>query len=214
MRRTSAAGEPDESLRRRHVLRTRNAIIQAALQAFAEQGFSATTIEDIADRADVASRTFFRYFPTKDAVLFHDSDGMLERVRSLLASRPATEQPPTSVLFACSAIADDLAADTPRMRLLARLAHEEPKLLGSQRIMMLQQFESAIVAALAERHGIDGSDMGLRATTAAMLSALGVAFECWIEAGATGPLAPALVESVAACRNAFAGHPAQRDSDD
>jgi AcrR family transcriptional regulator len=199
----TASAAPSDSLRRRHVLRTREAIVRASLEAFAERGFAGTTVEDIARRADVASRTFFRHFPTKEAVLFHDSEEVLAGMRARLSSRPAGEEPHVSLLAACSAIADGLAADTDRMRLLVRLSQEEPKLLAYQRIMMLQHFEADIVVTLADRHGIDRSDVGLQATTAAILSALGVAFQCWIDGGATGSLAPVLAEAVAACHLAF-----------
>lgn len=199
----TASAVPKDSLRRRHVLRTREAIVRASMEAFSERGFAGTTVDDIARRADVASRTFFRHFPTKEAVLFHDSDEVLAGMRALLSSRPATEQPHESLLAACAAVADEIAADTERMRLLVRLAQEEPKLLAYQRIMMLQHFEADIVVTLADRSGIDRSDVGLQATTAAILSALGVAFQCWIEGGATGSLAPVLSEAVAACHLAF-----------
>src|SRR5207244_2261335 len=61
-------------LRERHMDRTRAAIVDAALALFSEQGFTETTVDAIAERADVGRRTFFRYFPAKESVLFHDID--------------------------------------------------------------------------------------------------------------------------------------------
>jgi TetR/AcrR family transcriptional regulator, regulator of mycofactocin system len=57
-------------LRERKKLAMRQAILDAAYDLFAERGFAATTIDDIAERVGVSPRTIFRYFDTKEALLF------------------------------------------------------------------------------------------------------------------------------------------------
>ena len=78
-------------LRERKKQRTREQIVEAAARLFAERGYDATTIADIAAAADIAPRTFFAYFPSKEAVVFHDADRDFEGLTAALASRPEGE---------------------------------------------------------------------------------------------------------------------------
>lgn len=69
--------------------RTRRTIQAEALRLFAEKGFQATTVEEIAAAAEVAPRTFFRYFPTKDEVVFWPE--YLSLLPEFVAARPDGE---------------------------------------------------------------------------------------------------------------------------
>lgn len=196
------------SLRQRHADRTRAAIIGAALELFDECGFAAATVDEIAARADIAPRTFFRYFPTKEAVLYHDTDQIVASIRDLLLARPPDEPPHRSLLIVCLELGDELAADTARMQLLQRLSHDDPALIDYQRLVLLQQFENVVVETLAARRHLDTNDLDtddleLRATTAALLSSLAVAFRSWINSGAHGSIRPHVHRALAACRHAF-----------
>src|SRR4051812_37350957 len=75
-------------LRERKKQQTREAIVREALRLFRKQGFEATTIADIAEAAEISPRTFFSYFDTKEAVVFHDFDELRERLSSHLDERP------------------------------------------------------------------------------------------------------------------------------
>lgn len=67
---------------------TRQALVEAAWALFREKGYDATTIEEIAEAAEVAKRTFFRYFPTKEAIVFHRSSERIALLESLLSAGP------------------------------------------------------------------------------------------------------------------------------
>jgi AcrR family transcriptional regulator len=78
-------------LRERKKQRTREQIVEAATRLFAERGYDATTIADIAAAADIAPRTFFAYFPSKEAVVFHDGDRDYDDLTATLEGRPEGE---------------------------------------------------------------------------------------------------------------------------
>src|SRR5688572_8127443 len=81
-----------ESLRERKREQTKVALQAAAIRLFNEKGYAATSVDDIAEAANVSRRTFFRYFGSKEGVLFSESDESGERIRAALLRQP-TEKP-------------------------------------------------------------------------------------------------------------------------
>jgi AcrR family transcriptional regulator len=79
----------DVGLRARKMARTRDQIADAALKLFSERGYEATTLEEVAERADVHKRTLLRYFPTKAHLVLHRQYAALEEFRELMAGRGA-----------------------------------------------------------------------------------------------------------------------------
>jgi TetR/AcrR family transcriptional regulator, regulator of mycofactocin system len=192
-----------ESLRQRHIDRTRNTIAEAALALFKERGFAATTIEDIARRADVAPRTFFRYFPTKEAVLFDGSEHKLASIRERLLQRPKNEPAAESLFAVLGEITEEFSADRERAELLCSLATETKNLLASQRSGMMEQFSSTVIDALAERTGTSQSDVALRSMVSAVVACFASVCQSWIDDGAPEDLQRYMDRALAACRQAF-----------
>src|SRR6266576_2967823 len=75
-------------LRERKKQRTRETIARAGHQLFADRGYHATTLPDIAEAADVSTRTIFAYFPSKEDILFSDFALMKDALAQALAERP------------------------------------------------------------------------------------------------------------------------------
>jgi AcrR family transcriptional regulator len=82
---------PEPGLRERKKQRTRETIARAAHALFAERGYHATTLNDIALAADVSTRTIFSYFASKEDILFSDFPLMRDALGRALADRPAGE---------------------------------------------------------------------------------------------------------------------------
>ena len=92
--------------RERKKAATRAALVDAALVLFAEQGVEATSVEQITDRVDVSVRTFHRYFASKDAVLFADSEERRATSRPRCGSRPDDEPLLTSLARPAAAVTE------------------------------------------------------------------------------------------------------------
>lgn len=134
------------SLRDRRRQQTAEEIEQAAIALFERDGFTETTIEQIAELAGVAPRTFFRYFPTKEAVLFRDHAEQLEAFRQALMSVPAGSPPVARVrdaMWAVQRVREDSAVALVR----ARLMGEVPE-LRAHHTALLEAYEVLVVEAL------------------------------------------------------------------
>lgn len=93
-----AAPAADPGRRERKKEATRSAIRAAGLELFERQGYNETTVRHIADAADVAERTFYRYYPSKEDLLLEDARVYFEAVEAFVAGRPASESSMASLI--------------------------------------------------------------------------------------------------------------------
>jgi len=196
--------KPMSGLRERHMDRTRAAIVDAAVALFQEQGFNETTVDAIAERADVGRRTFFRYFPAKESVLFHDIDGQIQATLDALAARPEEEPPFEALIGVLRESAGRFSADVHKRRLLAKVAQECDNLMVHHRAVIMRRLEDTITAEIARRSSVEPDDLATGAAVAAILAAYGSAVRRWILRGANEPLGPLVETALAAAQQALA----------
>jgi AcrR family transcriptional regulator len=196
------------SLRERHAERTRDAIVAAAFELFAAKGFAETTIDEIAERADIAPRTFFRYFPAKEAVLFDGTDAQIDAAVAELRARPTDETPYESLLAVLRSIAADIAHGGKREIMLAKCAAENDRLFEHHRAVVMCRFEESFTDVLKERAGEQADTLAIDAAVAAVLATFGTAVRSWLRSGAEGDLEPIVERCVTAAQRAFQDAPA------
>src|SRR5688572_30417770 len=114
------------SLRERKKTQTRDALVAAGMRLFAERGFAAVTVADIAAEADVAPRTFHRYFPDKVELLFAGDDDLREAMTTSLDETPVDADPAVLIRTALAAVAERLGDQHRELVIRDRLLAETP----------------------------------------------------------------------------------------
>lgn len=171
-------------LRERKKLETRRRLVDVALRRFAEHGYDATTVEEIAADAQVSVTTFFRYFRAKDEVLFIGASSVAPDFGSRLAARPACETDLEAVRqvlreFHVRAVPAD---DSQRRLLQHRVVAATPVLRGRAHELGAR-WQREVVAGLSQRHGGHADDRELRFTAAIALAIVSFADDEWCALG-------------------------------
>jgi len=131
---------------------TRAAILDAARQLFAEQGFERTAVREIAAAAGVTERTFYRYFEGKEGLLIEEVVDRVDQFGAAIRARPPDEAPLGAVLGAARAVLSTEREQRGVSPVLRLLETERPfRSLVRPSIRPLRQLEDVIAAALSDR---------------------------------------------------------------
>jgi AcrR family transcriptional regulator len=174
---------------------THEALRHAALKRFASKGFANVTVTELAREAGVTERTFFRHFPTKEAVLFEDYETQFEWLAEALAQRPAAESLFDAVLAGVASFPHDL-------EVVRQAATARAQLITADRIAShLRVVQSSFAAALTDfirNRNPEVPDIDLAAAVAgsAIAAALVVAVESWGRNGCVGDLGQIVTASL------------------
>ncbi|MEK6253026.1 MAG: TetR/AcrR family transcriptional regulator [Actinomycetota bacterium] len=164
------ATEVRPGLRERKKQKTRETIIEIALELFAERGYEETTIAEIADVAEVSPRTIFAYFPSKEDILFCDTPEIQERLAQVLRDRPegATALDALRDFIAGSLSPDSNEARNEALRRRIVAGNETLRRNGRAR---LAGFEQLMAEAIAVDLHAGPGDIRPRMVAAALVAA-------------------------------------------
>ncbi|MYS83312.1 TetR family transcriptional regulator [Embleya scabrispora] len=182
-------------LRERKKIKTRQAIRREAYRLFREHGYDATTVDQIAEAAEISPSTFFRYFPTKeDLVLTDEYDPVLvEILRTAPQGTSLVRVVRTGVL---DALREILRVDGEELATRMTLVLNVPAL---RRRTYEQQMQTwvLITEAFAARTGRSANDMELRVAAASINAAMGEAIMGWARNGCTEDLVELVDQALA-----------------
>jgi AcrR family transcriptional regulator len=184
-------------LRERKQERVRQDVMDAGLRLFVQQGFDATTVDQIADAAEISRRTLFRYFETKGDILMAAMRGMSDFLETSLRARPAQEAPLLSLLEIFIALSQQLATSGVDAYSLAYMIDRDPS-LRQYSLQKHAEWEDRIADVLLERLPVE-SHLEVRAR---LLARIGVgsfrtALDQWLANEGRGHLKTHLVETFA-----------------
>ncbi len=180
--------------RERRRTRTMRTIQGEALALFAERGYEETTVDDIADAADISPRTFFRYFPTKEDVVLWDEYDVV--IWELLDQRPNDESPGETMRALTHQMIEGLYRRDPE-RLLARnrLLFSVPA-VRARFLDFARAGVDVLTSGFAARRGLGPEDdLKLQMTAAAIVDAAVAAFDRWQRADGEPDLLALLEEA-------------------
>jgi AcrR family transcriptional regulator len=169
-------------LRERKKRERRDSIEAAALDLFDAEGFDNTTVENIAAEADIAPRTFFSYFPTKEDVVLADYAGRLERILGELEKRPRSEAPWKAVKASFLLVAHDY--ESQREELIRRFTIIATNPSVYARSLQLQAgWEDALADSISARMNTAPTDITPRLLAAAALACMRSTLRHWVASG-------------------------------
>ncbi|MEU9117386.1 TetR family transcriptional regulator [Streptomyces sp. NPDC048483] len=173
----AARGRPTLTERRRQ--ETRLEIAEAAAHLFSDQGYDATTVEDIASAAGISLRTFYRYCAAKEDALTPVLTAGVGQLVEQLAARPL-EEPLTSAVQAAfdTSTSPRRLADVERARRLIRVMGSVPA-IRMRWMAAGRDMQDRLVPVLSARTGASQGSLEVRLLASALIDAITVAMEHW-----------------------------------
>ncbi len=179
-------------LRASKKLQVRGELAASANKLFAARGFDAVTVDEIVGAVNVSRRSFFRYFPTKEAAFFARRADQTLRLQALLAAPVGNEAPFDTVRRALLTLADEYMDQKKQILIEHKVLAKAPALLASD--LEHDRFVGLAIGACLSR---GAKAPKARLAAAALMGVLRVVIEDWVAAGAKSDLKKAGAEALA-----------------
>jgi AcrR family transcriptional regulator len=173
-------------LRERKKLRTRRALADAALRLFTDKGFDATTLEELAEEAEVSKSTFFRFFPAKEAAAVEAETELWAAYLDALARRDLSGQVLGELHETLAAAIAGLDPDWDERFVATRLLVARESALLKYVEHNRAGIRSQVVASLASKLGLDPEDLRLPVLAELATTAFTLAGRPWVYTGGRG----------------------------
>ncbi len=138
---------------------SRERLVAASLDLFAEHGYADVTVDDIAARAGVSARTFFRHFPDKEEVLFADDDEMLPVLLAAIAGGPRGQSAEHDMARALTVLADRFEPQREQLAHRQRIIDSQVSLSGRELAKQARWQQSVMDALITRGYGVNDADL-------------------------------------------------------
>jgi AcrR family transcriptional regulator len=188
---------PPPGLRERKKQLTRDQLVEAAFTLFDERGYDNVAAAEIAAVAGVSERTFFRYFPAKEDVVFPDAEERLGHMKEVVANLPQDVSLIEGLRQALTVISLEYEESREIQMMRARLVMATPS-LQTFIFHREQEWVELFASAIAERLGLDhDQDMRPELTAAVVVAVFRVVMTRWIRSDGDGDIGSSLDEALA-----------------
>ncbi|WP_216871030.1 TetR/AcrR family transcriptional regulator [Modestobacter excelsi] len=185
---TERAEAGTEGLRERKRAHSRATTVDVAMQLFAERGYDTVTVADICAAAEIAPRTFFRYFPTKEDVLAEPARQMAARLTAALAAAPDAIDDAGALRGALRELGEYVVADRTRMAVFFRVAAAASAVRANPFLHLSGRERQLTEELLRRRPGSGAADWRTRLMVARALAAFRVWLDDLVAGGEPDPL--------------------------
>ena len=166
-----------DGLRERKRAHTRATTVDVALELFATRGYDEVTVADICTAAQIAPRTFFRYFPAKDDVLAEPAREMTGRVTAAIAAAPAGQDDAQVLTQALRQLGEHVLAHRERLSVFLRVAAESAAVRSNPIVRLSDRERELTAVLLARRDRPAPPDWRIRLLVARSVAA----FRIWLD---------------------------------